>query len=296
MNPFLVAWRASKFLPRSVIRGICAAFAWIVWLRRAKPVRRLESNLGVVTGLQGRELRALSRRGMASTARYYAEVLEASRVTPQQLDNRLRLEGFETVEGILANGKSTVAVLGHLGNWDLVGAYAARHIIPIVAVAEVLKPQEVFDEFVAMRADLGIRVLGHEGGATFRELIRVATSERALVCLIADRDLSGSGIPVQMWGATAKVAPGPAALSQAAKVPLIPVLVRYERLRGRKARLARSRWGIVMSFGNPLDPADFTGPDRVAAMSQAWATQFAAHVASYPQDWHMLQRFGWVEA
>lgn len=296
MNPFLIAWRSARFMPRWLVRAACGLFAWIAWRRSTKPVRRLEANLHIVTGLQGKELRSLSRQGMASTARYYAEVLESARIRPEQLDARVRLEGYDEVEGVLASDRACVAVLGHLGNWDLVGAYAARHIIPIVAVAEVLKPREVFDEFVAMRAELGIRVLGHEGGSTFRELIRVASNERALVCLVADRDLSGSGIPVEMWGTKAKVAPGPAALSQAARVPLLPVFVRYERLSGATARKARSRWGIVMSFGDILNPADFEGPERVATMTQAWASQFAEHVARHPQDWHMLQRFGWVEA
>lgn len=296
MNFFLVAWRASRILPVSVIRGAAWALSMYGWATHAKGASRLEDNLATVTGLTGTPLRALARRGMASTARYYAETLELARMKPETIDARVRVEGFEGAEGALAEKTGTVAVLGHNGNWDIVGAYACRHIIKVTAVAEVLKPREVFDEFVALREKWGMRILGHEGGATFRELIRLTKSERTLVCLLSDRDLSGKGIEVQMWGHGVRVAPGPAALSQATRATLVPVNVFYERLHGARKRAAKSRWGTVMSFGVPLSPDDFSGGDKVEAMSQAWATQVAESVSLHPEDWHMLQRFGWIEA
>ena len=296
MNSFLFAWRASKVLPVSVIRGAAWGLSMYGWATHAKGATRLEQNLAKVTGLTGKPLRALSRQGMASTARYYAETLELARMKPETVDARVRVEGFGAAEGAIADTTGTVAVLGHNGNWDLVGAYACRNIIKVTAVAEVLKPREVFDEFVALREQWGMRILGHEGGATFRELIRLTKSERTLVCLLSDRDLSGKGIEVQMWSHGVRVAPGPAALSQATHAALVPVNVYYERLHGERRRAAKSRWGTVMSFGTPLYPSDFTGVDKVEAMSQAWATQIADAIARHPEDWHMLQRFGWMEA
>ena len=252
MNAFLFAWRASKILPVSVIRGAAWSIAMYGWATHAKPANRLEENLAKVTGLTGKPLRALGRRGMASAARYYAETLELARIRPSAVDARVRLDGYEEVKDVIANETGTVAVLGHNGNWDLIGAYACRNIIKITAVAEVLKPREVFDEFVALREKWGMRILGHEGGATFRELIRLARSERTLLCLLSDRDLSGKGIEVQMWGHGVRVAAGPAALAQTANSALIPVGVYYERLHGSRRRAAKSRWGTVLSFGDPL--------------------------------------------
>ncbi len=296
MNAFLLAWRASKVLPVSVIRGAAWTLSMYAWVTHAKGATRLEQNLGKVTGLTGRPLRALSRRGMVSTARYYAETLELARMKPETVDARVRLDGFEAAKGSLAETTGTVAVLGHSGNWDIVGAYACRNIIKVTAVAEVLKPRAVFDEFVALREQWGMRILGHEGGSTFRELIRLTRSERTLVCLLSDRDLSGKGVPVSMWGHGVRVAPGPAALAHAARAAIIPVTVHYERLYGAQRRAAKSRWGTVMSFGTPLHPDDFPVDGRVDEMSQAWATQLADAVSRHPQDWHMLQRFGWIEA
>ncbi|WP_082099386.1 phosphatidylinositol mannoside acyltransferase [Demequina maris] len=295
MNGMLLAFRASRYAPRSLTRGLLWSGTMLQWARRAKPARRLEDNLHRVTGLEGAELRALSRRGMASTARYYAETFELGRMTPAVVDARVRLDDpHDALSRIKADGRAVLA-LSHSGNWDLVGAFACRHILPVVSVAEVLKPREVFDEFVALREKVGMRILGHEGGSTFRELIRITRTDNVLVCLLADRDLSGSGIEVDMWGHGVKVAPGPAALAAATGAPLFPVHVHYERLRGRARLRARSRWGVVLRFGPVIERADAPADDRVGHLSRAWVQFMSEAIGDHPEDWHMLQRFGWTE-
>lgn len=296
MNAFVAAWRVSRLLPVPAIRASAWTVAMYGWATHAKACRSLERNLSRVTGVEGRGLRRLSRRGMVSAARYYAEVLELPRMTGAAIDARVRVEGLEGVTWVFEREHGAVAVLGHSGNWDLIGAYACRNIITITSVAEVLQPREVYDEFVAFRERLGMQILGHEGGSTFRQLLRITTSEHTLVCLLSDRDLSGSGVMVSMWGQSVRVAPGPAALALAAKTALLPVTVHYERLHGPRRRAAKSRWGIVLTFCEALLPEDFTGSDKVMTMSQAWAQSLAQGIAAHPEDWHMLQRFGWVEA
>lgn len=294
MNLFLTAWRASAKAPIGVTRTAASAVAWWAWATHAKPATRLEDNLHRVTGLEGKELRRLSRRGMASAARYYSEVLELGRMDHSQIDARARTENFEDVREVLEGDKPLVAVLSHCGNWDMVGAWASRNLTPITAVAEVLEPREVFDEFVAMRERVGIQVLGHEGGSTFRRLIQLARGDRGLICLLADRDISGHGVEVDMWGTQVRVAPGPAAVAAAGRTSVMPVMLHYERLRGARRRAAGSRWGVVMTFGPVIDPADFPKETRVEDASQAWASWMADRIAEHPEDWHMLQRFGWV--
>lgn len=296
MDPLLTAWRLSRLLPVKAVRVVAEAGGRLAWRRGGRVVERFEDNLHRVTGLEGEDLRKVSREGLESVARYYAEALTIGRMSPQQIDARVRLENFQPVSDLFeTTSRGIVAALSHSGNWDLVGAYAARNIIPVHAVAEVLKPREVFDQFVEMRENIGIHVLGHEGSSTFRKLIALGLKQRTLICLLADRDLSGSGIEVDMWGNTVKVAPGPAALSAAISSPIVPVHVAYERLTKERRKRAGSPWGVILHFGDPIDPADYDGSDKVEAMTQAWASQLADRIAEYPQDWHMLQRFGWVE-
>lgn len=296
MNAFLTAWKVSTFLPTPVIRGVAATGAWAAWLQHGTAVRRLEENLHILTGREGDDLRRLSRQGMASVARYYAETLEMSRLSSERIDARIRVGDLTPVHEVLEQEGRLVIVLGHSGNWDLVGSFTTRNVAPVTAVAEILKPREVFDEFVRMREKQGLRVLGHEGTSTFRDLVAIGRREGGILALLADRDLSGSGIEVPYAGKRARVAPGPAALSVTVECKLVPLAIHYERLHGARRRAARSKWGLVMEFGPFMEaPSTGTKPERVVALTEQWAQWLGERVLQHPEDWHMLQRFGWVE-
>lgn len=296
MNALLVAWKASHYLPTPVIRGLAASGAWLGWLKHGTGVRRLEDNLHRVTGREGRELRRLSRKGMFSVARYYAETLEMSRLPHELIDERVRCQDLEPIHEVMRSQGRLVIVLGHSGNWDLVGGFTARNVGPVISVAEILKPPEVFHAFLKLREDLGIRILGHEGPSTFRQLVSIGMREGGITALLADRDLSGDGVEVDFGGHTARVAPGPAALALTLGAPLVPLAVHYERLRGARRKAARSRWGLVMEFGPFITPPlEGTKHEKVKAMSNAWAAWLSDRITEHPEDWHMLQRFGWID-
>ena len=296
MNSLLVAMRVARYTPRSVMRTGAWAAANVGYVRKTKARRRLEGNLALVTGLEGKPLARLTRQGLLSSARYYAEVLELPRMTPAQIKARVRMENEDRPLSCIDDNNGAVVVLSHSGNWDLVGAKSVLELAPVSAVAEVLKPPEVFAEFVALRERVGIRIYGHSDSGTFRGLLREAGSaEKRLLALVADRDMTGRGVEVTMWGHGVRVAPGPAALAIAAKSSLLPLMVHYERLHGARRRAARSRWGTVMSFGPVLQTANYTGEGAVDRLSQDWASWIADAIAAHPQDWHMLQRFGWIE-
>ncbi|WP_430869127.1 phosphatidylinositol mannoside acyltransferase [Demequina aurantiaca] len=294
MNMFLAAWRTSRYLPVPVIRGLAWTGGSVAWFMRGKSVTRLEGNLSKVTGLSGRPLRKLSRRGMLTTAAYYAEVLELPRMSGEAIDARVRMHNPEQFVAALKDENVVVAPLSHSGNWDLIGAFGARNLGPVTSVAEVLKPKEVFDEFIAFREGLGMTIFGHEGSATFRRLVAAANG-KGILALVADRDLSGSGIAVKMWGHDARVAPGPAALAASSKAPLIPVFIHSEKLTGARRKAAKSRTGKVMVFGPVVRVPDGPKPQAVQSMTESWVAFMSEQIAAHPEDWHMLQRFGWIE-
>ncbi|MCR6713283.1 MAG: hypothetical protein NVV57_11605 [Demequina sp.] len=209
MNSLLVAMRVSRYLPRTVVRAGAWAGSNVGWLRNGRDRKRLEDNLHRVTGLTGRGLSRLSRKGMISAGRYYSEVLELPRITERQADARVQIKNPEPTISHIHDSGGVVVVLCHSGNWDLLGYVCTRAIAPVTSVAEVLKPRELFDTFVEMRARVGIRIYGSEGSTTFKNLLRESRDgvER-IFALVADRDMSGSGLEVEMWGQRVKVAPG----------------------------------------------------------------------------------------
>lgn len=290
---FLTGWRLAARLPEDVVRAAMLVAADVAWLRRGSGVRRLEANLGRARPqADARTLRRLSRQGMRTYLRYYGEAFTLGRLTPEQVQARVRPVGTEHVTVELDAGRSVVLALGHQGNWDLAGAWATAHLAPVTTVAERLEPAEVFDEFVRLREEVGMSIIALDAGKdVFRDLVRAVRSGGRLVPLLADRDLTARGIEVNLLGERARVAAGPAALALGTGTVLVPTTVRHERLRGARRRAAGSRWGIVLTFHPRVTvPDDVPRPAQVHALTQGWVNVLGADIAAHPTHWHMLQR------
>jgi KDO2-lipid IV(A) lauroyltransferase len=146
-----------------------------------------------------------------------------------------------------------------------------------------LRPESLFDRFVAFRESLGMEVLPLTGGtsAPYRTL-RARLQAGGMLCLLADRDLTSTGIPVQFFGETARMPAGPAALALETDALLLPVTLWYPEDGAPGWR------GCVHEAVRP--PAAGTRPERIAAMTQSLADVFAKDIAAHPTDWHMVQR------
>ncbi|NMR20119.1 phosphatidylinositol mannoside acyltransferase [Cellulomonas fimi] len=291
---FALAWRLGGRIPEPVLRLAATVGADVAWWRRGGGVRQLERNLARLRpDASPRELRRLSRAGMRSYLRYYREAFALSGYSPEQLAARVRVIGGEAVRDRIQAGGTVPVALGHMGNWDLAGAYATVHLGPITTVAERLEPAELFQEFLRFREGLGMRIipLDGSGGEVFRKLLRVARGGTSLMPLVADRDLTARGVEVDLAGERARVAAGPAAVAITTGEPLVPASIRYERLRGPRRRAAGSPWGILIEFHPPIEvPLHLPREDQLTALTQAWVAVVGGAIARYPQDWHMLQK------
>lgn len=288
----IAASRVVPRLPRWLTAGIFAGVADVVTLAGVGGVEQLRANLArAVPDATERELRRLTRRGMRSYMRYYEEALRLPALSQAELGGRVRPVNAEWLRAELVAGRPVVAALGHLGNWDLAGAWAPQFLGHVVTVAEHLEPEELFQSFLDFRRGLGMTIIPLEqDGSTFRNLLRETRNSASIVPLLADRDLSRTSVDVELLGERARVAPGPAALALATGSVLTWVTIHYERLRGPRRHAAGSRWGIVVTFGDPIPPpGDVSREDAIARMTQVWVDEVGAGIRARPEDWHMLQ-------
>lgn len=287
---FTLAWKVLPHLPSPLVRGAFDLAGRVAHLFNIGGVEQLEKNLNRVTGLEGRALRSLSREGMRRYMRYYAEVFQLPRMRPAQISARVRTVNIEPTDEALQRG-AVVVGLGHLGNWDLAGAWGELDFAHVITVAEKLEPRELFTQFLRFRENLGMKIFAFEKGrGLFKDLVGAARSTRALMPLLVDRDLSREGVVVDVCGHPMRVAPGPATVSLSAEVPFVGAFIRHERLRGARRRAAGSPWGIVIEFTDPITPPREDDGGRAVAMMQSWADEFSRFLRAYPQDWHMLQK------
>ncbi|MEC4015587.1 phosphatidylinositol mannoside acyltransferase [Streptomyces sp. H27-D2] len=274
-------WSAVKRLPEPVAVRLGQRIADTVWKRRGKSVLRLESNLArVVPDASAERLAALSKAGMRSYLRYWMESFRLPAWSEQRIRDGIEIKGVHHLEEGLAKGRGIIVALPHMANWDLAGAWVTTTVgVPFTTVAERLKPESLYDRFVAYRESLGMEVLPHTGGSAFGTLARRLRAG-GLICLVADRDLSASGIEVKFFGESARMPGGPAMLARQTGALLLPVTLWYDESSVMRGRIHQAI--EVPELG--------TRREQAIEMTQALADVFASGIAEHPQDWHMLQR------
>ncbi|MFF9586419.1 phosphatidylinositol mannoside acyltransferase [Streptomyces achromogenes] len=276
-----LGWSTVKKLPEPVAVRLGRTIADAAWKRRGKGVRRLEANYArVVPGASPERLAELSRAGMRSYLRYWMESFRLPSWSAERVKTGFEPKGLHHLTEGLDSGRGVVLALPHLANWDLAGAWVTTKLeTPFTTVAERLKPESLYDRFVAYREGLGMEVLPHSGGAAFGTLAR-RLRDGGLVCLVADRDLSASGVEVDFFGERARMPAGPALLAQQTGALLLPVTLWYDDSPVMKGRVHA-----------PVEvPASGTRAEKTSVMTQALADAFATGIAAHPEDWHMLQR------
>lgn len=278
---YALGWGAVKKLPEPAAAALGRTIADAAWKRRGKGVLRLEANLARVVPDAGPErLAELSKAGMRSYMRYWMESFRLPAWTAERARQSSDITDIHRLTDGLDAGKGVVVALPHMANYDVAGIWVTRALgVPFTTVAERLKPETLYDRFVAYRESLGMEVLPHSGGAAFGTLARRLRSG-GLVCLVADRDLSASGVEVKFFGETARMPAGPALLAQQTGALLLPVTLWYDGTPVMKGRVHP-----------PIDvPETGTREEKTSVMTQALADAFATGIADHPEDWHMLQR------
>jgi phosphatidylinositol dimannoside acyltransferase len=280
---YALAWWLVCRVPESWGRRVFAKAGEIAWRRQGPGVQLLEANLRRVIGPEpsGKELRALSRAAMDSYARYWFEVFRLPVMSTERIVGDMRcVDGEERLLGALASGRGAVLPLPHMGNWDHAGAWIiARGAPGFTTVAERLKPESLARRFFAFREGLGFEVLPATGGVQRFGILAQRLRAGGLVCLPADRDITGSGIEVDFFGEKARMMGGAAALAVQTGAALMPVTLWYDG----------PLWYAHIHEEIPV-PQNGTRREKIATMTQEVARVFEAGIAAHPQDWHMLQR------
>jgi KDO2-lipid IV(A) lauroyltransferase len=236
-------------------------------------------NLARVLGRHPGEpiVRTATREAFDTYARYWFDSFRFSVMEPDEVAARFEAVGDDHLWRALDEGKGAIVALPHVGNWDAAGPWLRSLGRPIVAVAERLRPPRLYDLFVEHRTAIGVGVVGLGTDGIARTLADKLAGG-FIVALVADRDLSGRGVEVTMFGARRRLPAGPALLSLTTGAPLLVTPV-YQTERG---------WRCVMT---PPLTIERTGDRRadVTALTQRLAAEFERAIAAAPTDWHMFQ-------
>ncbi|MCV7150254.1 phosphatidylinositol mannoside acyltransferase [Mycolicibacterium pyrenivorans] len=271
---YAAGWQVVRSVPELVARNAFGAGAHF-FARNGGP-EQLRRNLARVIGeTPERVPDELIRASLASYARYWREAFRLPSMDHAELGRRLSVQDIEMVwTSMEKHGRGAVLALPHSGNWDMAGVWMVQNHGRFATVAERLKPESLYNRFLAYRESLGFEVVPLSGGERPPfDVLCDRLRDNGVVCLMADRDLTRSGVQVDFFGEPTRLPAGPAKLALSTGAPLFPAHCWYEG----------DGWGIRVY------PQLDTSSGDVTVITQALADRFAANIAAHPADWHMLQ-------
>ena len=271
---YQAGWALVRRAPEGLARKAFDAVGGVAGRRHGGP-DQLRKNLARVIGTTAEDVPdELVVQAMKSYARYWREAFRLPSTDPAYIVDNLVIspETVDKVERAVAAGNGLIFALPHSGNWDTCGVWYVAHFGRFATVAERLKPESLFDRFVAYRESLGFEVFPLTGGeqppfAALAERLRAGGT----VCLMGERDLSRHGVPVTFFGEPTRMPAGPAKLAIETGATLMAIHHSY----------VDEETTMMVSTDIEVDD--------VARTTQRLADAYEAGIASAPADWHMLQ-------
>jgi KDO2-lipid IV(A) lauroyltransferase len=281
------SWLACR-LPEGPLFAL-ADFAGDLWYRlkpgRAAQARRnlrrvscslADSGLGSpavrAAATDPKALERLVRSSFRHMARYYLEVARTPGLTVPVVEERLQLDTPELIAEAVVPGKAVLFVGLHFGSVELAVVFLAMR------VGETVTPMETIDDpglqawFERTRGVSGVRLVGLREA---RRELTAALQNGIPVGLVGDRDLTGGGIPIPLFGAPADMPMGPAMLAVESGVPVYAMTV-------RRAGDGRHYRGKIV----PIDvPTEGTRRERVTTTMIHLAAAFETLIADAPDQW-----------
>jgi phosphatidylinositol dimannoside acyltransferase len=219
-------------------------------------------------------LETLVRSAFRNHARYNVELARAPRFTAAWVNERLEVENPAEVDAWLTPGRALILIGLHFGAIEVPGIFAIHRMHRIVSPMETIANARVQRYIFSTRDTIGIRIVTLEAAGV--ELLAALRRNEA-VGLVADRDLTGGGIEVEMFGAMTKIPAGPVLLAAETGAPTYMSAVRRVgpgRYRGRVRQLP--------------PPAGANRRERSRAMAREEARLFEQFIIDAPEQWLAL--------
>jgi KDO2-lipid IV(A) lauroyltransferase len=218
------------------------------------------------------EIDQVARRIFRNLIKNYYDLFRLAAADTPHVLSLLDVAGEEHIQAAQALGRGMIAASAHYGNPELLMQAVAALRVPILAVAEHLKPERFYQHTVELRSRHGLRLIPADGRLV--EVYRTVRRGEA-VALALDRDTTGSGVQVHFLGAPARLPDGYARLVARTRAPLVIGFAR--RLPGERLRL---------DMEPPYVPPEEASREEVYAQALDFGVQALARaVTAHPDQW-----------
>jgi KDO2-lipid IV(A) lauroyltransferase len=197
--------------------GVLGLFFFdVIRMRRRVTLENLDRAFG--ERLSAAEKIRIGRRSYVNFAKSIVEFASLGRLRREDYRRLVRFEGLGILREPLAQGHGVVAVTGHFGSWELLGAGVAARDLPVDFLVGEQTNSLVNNVMNDLRRSAGIGII--ERGVAARGVFESLRKGR-IVALLADQDARAAGIFVDFFGTPASTFQGPAQFAYRTGSPIV---------------------------------------------------------------------------
>lgn len=276
----LLAWLAPR-APRGFLLVGARRVIDLVMFVYPQPKAAIARNLARVLDLPAgsRDVRRATRSMIHHFAYYWVDLFRFAQLPPERL-RELVVDGtlatLDPLRRALAEGRRTILITAHLGNWELGGVLAGQAELPmaVIYVPDAFRDAERFRSLLRRTADLVEIPLDNDERASLPVLR--AFAEGRIVALQGDRDFNDRGVSRRFFGAPASFPLGPFQLARITGAELVPAFIAYT-----------PEQKIEVELGEPIRVARTADRDAdVEAALDRWLVVLEAAVRRWPTQWY----------
>ena len=227
-----------------------------------------------------REIRAIARKVFINLGYSFAELFYLPVLGRDYLRTHVTFQGYNYLNDYNNQGKGTLAVTGHFGNWEMMAAYMSQIEHTKFCVVARKLSNRYFDRMIMEnRRRWGVNAVHR--GRTASAFLRALRSGQT-VAILADQDTRGEGVFVDFFGKPAHTQIGPALLALRLQAPMIPLFM---------VRTAHDPTRHTIYMDKPLS-FELTG-DRntdIRIITELLTKTIESYINRFPEQWTWFHR------
>lgn len=231
-------------------------------------------NLRQGIGGDDKVLARIGRRCYENLGRGLVEYLRFPLLTREFVLEAVETVGLQNLDKALTRGKGVLAITGHFGDWELMGAAFSLMGYPIHFLVGEQHNRRVDDTMNAYRQMAGIGIIPM--GVAMRKVL--ATLRKGeIVAMLSDQDAHEEGVFIPFLGRPASTPKGPAAFALKTGAAVIPVfIVRKE-----------NSWQHTVFIEEPIIP---DRQSTIYSTTNSYTNYLEQYIRRYPDHWFWPHR------
>jgi len=264
-----------NFLPRSFAISVGGFLGKLAYFLIGEARRKTLYNLNMAFGksADGRKLRKLAYQVFKNVGKNVADAVRLKKMKWADIERITEIEGLEYLDQVYKAGKGIIGLTGHMGNFELLGAYFSLKGYKVSVVGRELYDLRLDRLLVENRESAGIENIPSSAGV---KPILKALRAGKILGVLADQDSSRvRGVFVDFFGRPARTPVGPALLAYKTGSPIVPMAI---------VRKDKNKYKIIVK-----PPVELTfSEDRekdITDVTQKFTKVLESIIREYPSQW-----------